>query len=153
VSGLIFGIPAKKEEMTDLYPKLIIGEQAIAGYLPRANDIDVRFYECAHIDELRSAVAELLYLSQKPFDVFIHLSNPTRAQYNALLKFLEESQLRLVLLVPKDNVPDTVVSRCPCMEKDVGNLGFVAPNALRDVSKSVYRKVRRLRYSKEARGA
>ncbi len=110
----------------NLYPKLIIGKKPVARYLEGVNRAVQRSYTCNNVDEVRNMVRELWFLRSDPDEVAIYLPNPAPVQFEPLLKFMEESHLKIVLLVAHDCVPGTITSRCMNFEKDE-EVHFISP--------------------------
>lgn len=126
-----------------LYPKIIVGETPVQRHLEGVAREQARLYICQSISEVRDTVCELCFLSRFPGEVSIYLPTPSKVQFNPLLKFMEESQLKLVLLVPYDCVPSTIVSRSASFEKD-DEPRFVHPLKKLKMSKSLRAKVYQL---------
>lgn len=101
----------------NLYPKLVVGKNLVQKILSSLSK-ESKLYVCEDISSLKEIKSELYFMPRIESEIFLYLCYPTRQQYDSLLKFLEETKLKLVLVVPYDNVPSTVVSRCPVILKD-----------------------------------
>lgn len=99
-----------------IYPQIIIGNKLIQKILTRS--VDKRLYVCQDVEFLRKIIGDLIYLKNFDEEVIIFLRFPNRRQFDVLLKFLEESTLKIILLVPYDCCPDTIVSRAAIFMKD-----------------------------------
>ena len=110
----------------NLYPKIIVGRKPIVRHLEGVNRLWGRLYICHNVKEVRNMVSELWSLPSYPDEISIYLPNPTRLQFEPLLKLMEESQLKLVLLVAYGCVPGTIVSRSMSFEKDE-EVCFISP--------------------------
>lgn len=102
-----------------MYPRLLIGESLIRGYLVKKDDTR-KVFSCLTLSQVRDVVSDMFYINGFDGDLCIHLRSPQMPQYNQLLKFLEYSSLKIVLLVPFDNVPGVIVSRMKIIIKDEG---------------------------------
>ena len=110
----------------NLYPKIIAGRKLIVRHLEGVNRLEGRLYICHNVEEVRNMVSELRSLPSYPDEISIYFPNPAKVQFEPLLRLMDESQLKLVLLVPYDCVPDTIVSRSASFEKDE-EVCFVSP--------------------------
>ena len=100
-----------------MYPKLIIGKKLVQGYL--ANQEGKRIYPCTNLKELRQVISDLsCIVSDLQDEICIYLKVPTGHQYGALLKFIESTKFKVVLLVMLDNVTGTIISRMKQVLKD-----------------------------------
>ncbi len=93
-----------------LFPSLVVGVPAILGALKERSKVS-RLYVLDSLLQIRVAVSELCQILVVTDPVYFHLRNPRPVQFDALLKFLEETPLKMVLLVPFDCVPGTILSR------------------------------------------
>lgn len=92
------------------YPKLIIGEGLVQATLSSVQKTG-RVFVCSNPEQTRDVVNSMMFLDKFDGEIAIFLPNPTRRQYDTLLKFMEQSQLHLILCIPKDSAPSTIVSR------------------------------------------
>jgi len=122
------------------YPKLIVGEELTERQMRKVKESLGSLYECRTIDDVRAAVSELYHSRVLSEEVTIWLPEPRKHQFIPLLKLMEDSQLKLVICVPGNCVPDVVWSRAASFEND-DEIRFVNPiNKLR-MSNRIRRKV------------
>ena len=124
----------------NLYPKIVVGERLVSPYLRTIEETNGWIYFCETVELVRQAVSELILLNSYPDEIYFYFEKPRRILFNPLLKFMEETQLKLVFLVKHDCIPATIISRTGTFEKDEEPT-FKGPLESLRVSKSMLAKL------------
>lgn len=101
----------------NIYPKLIIGTKLVQRELQN-NSEHQRVYQCGDLETVRKVVSDLYYLGNYPEEIVLYIRFPSRRIFDTLLKFMEETPLKLVILLPYDSTTATIVSRAAIFLKE-----------------------------------
>lgn len=121
-----------------IFPKLFIGDSAVAfkNYLKKNN----LKYEITHLvdeTELKEFIDE--YSNYKNYNLPVIISDISffnKKTQSLLLKFMEDTDLKLILLASRDNILDTIISRVKEFRKyyiNTKNINFLEINKARSL--------------------
>lgn len=123
-----------------VFPKLFIGS-AMRGFLRQINDSKCE-YSMNYVASREDLIALIeLFSSYKNYRVPVVISDISylnRKDQSLLLKFIDDTDLNLVLLASRDNVLDTIISRVKefrkfYYDKKYNQIGFLAPSKAREL--------------------
>jgi hypothetical protein len=98
--------------------KIMVGKNLVERHLAGAQRNGSPLYTCHTVGEIRLLLDTLTLRQIRGEEITVYLPEPTPQQWAPFLKFMEETDLQLVFLLPHDCVPGPILSRCMSFEKN-----------------------------------
>lgn len=121
-----------------IYPKLFIGaaHQAFIRYMNK-NNIHYNINHISDRDDLMHIIEQYSgYKNYKLPVIISDISYLSQSDQSLLLKFMDDTDLKIILLASRDNILDTIISRVREFRKYYimeDNIGFFPPSKAREM--------------------